>query len=206
MKTKYSLKTTVIAIPRIINLLIHEMIFMARDKALQHELADLRGLICEDYYEDEDLELLRSLESPLFKFLMEAVDTLWTIRHDFNQLNGFDVNGIPGNALAEELADNLTSSFLASTYTDKETARPDYRISDEFPIYFHTAPHVLYETAILLMTGETSMGDPEYGSVAWEMEDDMIFRLDRSDKNLDQLATAMEMLFIWESRYFELEG
>ena len=82
---------------------------------------------------------------------------------------------------------------------------PGYRISDEFPNYFHTAPHVLYEAAMLLMTGETSMGDPAYCSLAWDMDRNMIFELDVSNPAVDLLAIAMEMFFIWTNRYYELE-
>ncbi len=204
MKTKYSRKCTMVAIQEVLNLLVHELIFMARDKAMDAELTDMKGLLNEDTYGEEDVELLRSLKNPLVRLSIEVVDSIWEIREDFIQLNGFDVEGGPYNPVGQILAADLIECFLGIEHPVNRKKKPDFRRYDDFPLFFETAPHVLYETAILLMNGETSMGDPEYCSVAWEKKDEIVFHLDRSDKNVNLLATAIEVLFIWQIRYYEV--
>ena len=204
MKTKYSRKCILAAIPELFNLLIHELVFMARDKALDAELADMKGLLDEDSYGNEDIELLRLSKNPLIKLSIEVVDSIWEIREDYLQLNGFDDTGVPHSSLGEQLAIDLTDTFLVIEHYESTTDNT-HRRYDDYMFFFETAPHVLYETAILLMTGETRMGDPEYCSVAWEKKDEIIFHLDRSDKNVNLLATAIEVLFIWQNRYYEVE-
>ena len=206
MKTKYSRKCTLNAIPEILNLLTHDLVFMARDKALQGELADLRGVINEYGYAHEDVELLSSLENPLVKLSVEAVESIWEIRSDFLVLNGFDETELLYNPMAERLATDMTDSFLVIVDSKTTDDKPMLRRYDDFPLYFETAPHVLYETAILLMTGETSMGDAKYASVAWNRNDEIVFELDRSDLNVNLLATAIEMLLIFRDRYYNLDG
>jgi len=133
-----------------------------------------------------------------------AVEAILEIREDFLELNGFDERELLCNELAETLATELTGSFLV--IVDSKDGKQDLIRYDDFPLYFETAPHVLYETAILLTTGETSMGDPEYASVAWNRNDEIIFELDRSDLNVNLLVTAMEILLIFRDRYYELDG
>lgn len=203
MKTKYSRKCILAAIPEILNLLIHELVFMSRDKALDAELADMKGLLDEDSYGKEDVELLRLMKNPLIKLSIEVVDSIWQIREDYLQLNGFNDNGVPYSSLGEKLAIDLTETFLVIEHYESTTDKT-YRRYDDYMFFFETAPHVLYETAILLMTGETSMGDPEYCSVAWDKKDEIVFHLDRSDPNVNLLATAIEVLFIWQIRYYEV--
>jgi len=203
MKTKYSKKCILAAIPEILNLLIHELVFMSRDKALDAELADMKGLLDEDSYGKEDVELLRLMKNPLIKLSIEVVDSIWEIREDYLQLNGFNDNGVPYSSLGEKLAIDLTETFLVIEHYESTTDKT-HRRYDDYMFFFETAPHVLYETAILLMTGETSMGDPEYCSVAWDKKDEIVFHLDRSDPNVNLLATAIEVLFIWQIRYYEV--
>ncbi|RZM19431.1 MAG: hypothetical protein EOO88_38055 [Pedobacter sp.] len=183
--------------------MVSELIFIARDMALEDELKDLRGLIDEEYYDAADICLMRSLQRPIMLFFMEAVDTLWTINAEYCELNGLDVDAIPNNELAEKLATDMVDTFICGGYADNGTTF-DFRSKTGLFSFLLTANHVLYETAILLMQGETSMDDPDYCSEAWDIWDDLGNHLDRSDESVQCLATAIEMFYLWQNTHDSL--